>query len=94
MNVYDDSYRDTDPYLQPNLVLLPGLVHYHKAVISLVAQMAKSLHYNAETRVQSLGREDTLEKEMATHISVLTWRITWTRAGYHPWGCKESDKTK
>ena len=47
MNVYDDSYRDMDPYLQPNLALLPGLLHYHKAVISLVAQMAKSLHYNA-----------------------------------------------
>ena len=31
-----------------------------------------------ETRVQSLGREDLLEKEMATHSSVLAWRIPWT----------------
>ena len=31
-----------------------------------------------ETRVQSLGREDLLEKEMATHSSTLTWKIRWT----------------
>ena len=31
-----------------------------------------------ETRVQSLGREDPLEKEMATHSNVLAWRIPWT----------------
>ena len=32
-----------------------------------------------ETRVQSLGREDPLEKEVATHSSILAWRIPWTR---------------
>ena len=31
-----------------------------------------------ETRVQSLGQEDNLEKEMATHSSILAWRILWT----------------
>jgi len=31
-----------------------------------------------ETRIQSLGREDLLEKEMATHSSILVWRISWT----------------
>ena len=31
-----------------------------------------------ETRVQSLGREDPLEKEMATHSSILAWEIPWT----------------
>ena len=31
-----------------------------------------------ETKVQSLGREDPLEKEMATHFSVVTWKIPWT----------------
>ena len=31
-----------------------------------------------ETRIQSLGREDSLEKEMATHSSILAWRIPWT----------------
>ena len=45
---------------------------------SLVAQMGKNLHAMQETRVQSLGWEDLLEKEMATHSSTLAWRIPWT----------------
>ena len=40
--------------------------------------MAKRLPTMQETRVQSLGREDPLEKEMATHSSILAWRIPWT----------------
>ena len=43
----------------------------------LVAQRLKHLPPMRETGVQFLGREDTLEKEMATHSSILTWRITW-----------------
>ena len=39
--------------------------------------MVKSLPATQETRVQSLGREDLLEKEMATHYSTLAWRIPW-----------------
>jgi len=44
-------------------------------------------------RVQSLHGEEPLEKEMATHSSILAWKIPWTRSleGYSPWGCKESD---
>ena len=45
---------------------------------SLVAQMVKRLPAMRETWVQSLGREDTLEKEMATHSSTLAWKIPWT----------------
>ena len=45
---------------------------------SLVAQMVKHLPAMQETRVQSLGLEDPLEKEMATHSSILAWRIPWT----------------
>ena len=45
---------------------------------SLVAQMVKCLPTMRETWVQSLGREDPLEKEMATHSSILAWRIPWT----------------
>ena len=45
---------------------------------SLVAQMLKSLPAMWETRVRSLGREDPLEKEMATHSSIPAWRIPWT----------------
>ena len=49
-----------------------------------------------ETRVQSLGWEDLLEKEMATHSSILAWKISWWKSlvGYSPWGCKESDTTE
>ena len=43
----------------------------------LMAQMVKHLPTRRETRVQSLGWEDPLEKEMATHSSVLAWRIPW-----------------
>ena len=35
-----------------------------------------------ETQVQSLGQEDPLEKEMATHSSILAWRIPWTRGAW------------
>ena len=43
-----------------------------------MAQMVKNLPAKQETQVQSLGWEDTLEKEMATHPSILAWRIPWT----------------
>jgi len=45
---------------------------------SLVAQMVKNPHAMQETEVWFLGREDALEKEMATHSSILAWRIPWT----------------
>ena len=46
---------------------------------SLVAQSVKNLPAVQETRVRSLGWEDPLEKEMATHSSILAWRISsWT----------------
>ena len=44
---------------------------------SLVAQEVKSLPAVLETWVRSLGREDTLEEEMATHSSTVTWKIPW-----------------
>ena len=49
-----------------------------------------------ETWVPSLGQEDPLEKEMATHSSILAWEIPWTEepGGYSPWGHKESDLTE
>ena len=44
-----------------------------------MAQMIKSLPAIQEAQVQSLGQEDPLEKEMATHFSVLAWKIPWTK---------------
>ena len=45
---------------------------------SLVAQMVKNLPAMQETQVQSLGWEDTLEKGMVTHSSILAWTVPWT----------------
>ena len=49
-----------------------------------------------EMQVRSLGGEDPLELEMATHSSILAWKIPWTEepGSYSPWGHKESDMTK
>ena len=46
---------------------------------SLVAQTLKHLPTMQETLVQSLGQKDLLEKEMATHSSILAWKISWTQ---------------
>ena len=61
-----------------------------------MAQSVKSLHAVQETWVRLLGWEDPLEKEMATHASILAWKIPWTRSlvGYSPKGRKESDMTE
>ena len=45
---------------------------------SLVAQLVKNLPAEQETQVQSLGQEDPLEKKMATHSTILAWKIPWT----------------
>ena len=49
----------------------------HKGLTSLVAQTVKRLSTVRETRVRSLSWEDPLEKEMATHSSILVWKIPW-----------------
>ena len=49
-----------------------------KLSTSLVAQTVKRLPATRETWVQSLGQEDPLEKEMATHSSTFAWKIPWT----------------
>ena len=56
---------------------------------SLVAQMLRRLPTMQETQVQSLGWEDLLEKEVATHCSILAWKIPWMEDPgrlYSPWG--------
>ena len=59
----------------------------------LVAQMVKNLPAVWETQVWSLGWEDHLETGMATHSSVLAWRIPWTEEPGRLPGCRESDTT-
>ena len=58
---------------------------------SLLAQLVNNLPTVQETWNQSLGGEDSLEKGMASHSSILAWRIPWTK---EPWGCKELDMTE
>ena len=56
------------------------VLHFFSCLVetSLVAQTIKRLPTMQEIRVQSLGWEDPLEKEMATHSSIPAWRIPWT----------------
>ena len=63
---------------------------------SLVAQTIKNLPAMQDTQIQSLGQEDPLEKGMATHSSILAWRIPGQRSpvGYSPWGHKAPDTTE
>ena len=64
----------------------------------LVAQLVKNWHAMQETWVWSLGWEDPLEEGMATHSSILAWRISMDSEEpgrlYSPWGRKESDTTE
>ena len=56
--------------------------------------MVKHLTTMWETQVQSLGQEDPLKKEMATHFSILAWEIQWTEepgGGLQSMGSQESD---
>ena len=61
--------------------------------MSLLTQMVKNLPSMQETQVQSLGWEDPLENEIATHSTILTWEIPWTEDP-SPWGCKDLDTTE
>ena len=51
---------------------------YRMVGVSLMAQTVKNLPAMQETPVRSLGWEDPLEKGMATHSSILAWRVPWT----------------
>ena len=69
----------------PLLMIINLLIHFKHLYIkimtlwtSLVAQTVKRLSTMRETWVQSLGREDLLEKEMAIHSSAIAWKIPWT----------------
>ena len=59
-------------------------------------QIVKNLLAIQETWVQSLGKEEPLEKEVATHSSILAWRISWTEESgrLKEWGRKESVTTE
>ena len=64
--------------------------------ISMVAQTVKRLSTMQETQVQSLGWEESLEKEMAIHSSTSAWKNSWTEepGRLQPMGSEESDMTE
>ena len=66
-----------DPLRKQGLTPLCFCHDYYLKGASLVAQMVKRLPAVQETLVWSLGRKDPLEKEMATHSSILAWKIPW-----------------
>ena len=61
---------------------------------SMMAQMVKNPPAMQDTWVRPLGWEDPLEEGMATHSSIVAWRIPMDRVGYSPWGRTESDMTE
>ena len=76
---------EVDPDDTPAYTILPS----QEEVASLAAQSVKGPPAMRETQVRSLGWEDLPEKEMATHSSILAWRIPWmSLVGYSPWGHK------
>ena len=83
-------------FISPLSVKLWNKNEGYTSETSLVAQTVKHLPEMQGTRVPSLGWEDPLEKEMATHSSTLAWKIPWMEepGGYSPWGHKELDMTE
>ena len=90
------SLAGYSPYGHKELDMTEQLsLHFICHWASLVAQTGKNLPAMPETWVQSLGQEDPLEEVMATHSSILAWRITWTEESgrlHTPWGHKESQR--
>ena len=72
-----------------------GVYPTHQQIACLVAQLVKNLLAVQETSVRSLGWEDPLEKEMATHSNILAWKILWTEkpGRLQSMGSQESDTT-
>ena len=67
-------------------------MHILRCFLPLSGSVVKNLPAKQETWVQSLSQEDPLEEEMATHYSILAWRIPWTEepGGLQPTGSKKS----
>ena len=69
----------------PQACLLVNFGPICYCIASLVAQTVKHLPATRETWVRSLGREDPLEEEMATHSNILAWEIPWTEESDSLW---------
>ena len=76
------AVTNLDSILKGRDITLPTKIRIVKAVVSLVAQMVKNLPAMQETWVWSLGWEDPLEEDMATHSSILAWRFPMDRGAW------------
>ena len=85
VSIFTFSQKDTS-----HIALRPSII---TSWVSLVAHTVTNLPAMQETQVQSLGREDPLEKKMATHASTLAWKILWTEepGGLQSMGSQELD---
>ena len=72
----------------------PSKAPYVSRGASFIAQLVKNLPAMPETQVQFLDQEDPLEKEMATHSSILAWRMPWAEEPVQSMGSQESDTTE
>ena len=90
---YQCSYCFLDTHLASIQADMGNTLSPARMGASLVAQMVKKLPAMQETQLQSLGQKDPLKKGVATHSSILTWRIPWTEepGGLQSMGHKESD---
>ena len=73
MGIYTHTHTHTHTHMYTHIY-----IHIYVFKASLVTQTLKNLSAIQETWVQSLGWEDSLEKGMATHSSILAWKISWT----------------
>ena len=75
------------------LLYMLYIIYIYYILYSLVAQMVMNLPAMQETQVRSLDQEDSLEEGIATHSSILAWRIHGQKSlvDYSPWGHKKSD---
>ena len=69
--------REEERNVKLSMYIRTENMNIHEKWASLLAQMVKNMLALQETQVQSLGLEDLLKKRMATHSSILAWRIPW-----------------
>ena len=72
------KYKNIMFYAKLNSRKTYGFYKYSNVSLVFLAQMVKNLSSMLETRIQPLSQEDSLKKGMATHSSILAWRILWT----------------
>ena len=76
--MYDKIHYNKKIIIKKNDILIKVIYRFTTIPALLVTQIVKILSAMQETKFRSLGQEDPLEKGMATHSSILAWRVPWT----------------